>query len=127
VDWAKADGVVTRLKKLLRKDADRLFSKRVRARGICEAAGFDDVTCNGNLQTMHLVSRRYLSVRFDEGNAAAGCGAHHVYLTAHPIAHERFCKLYLGAQRFAELKRRAEQAYGAPDYDAILERLRATA
>jgi hypothetical protein len=115
---------MTRLKKLLRKDADRLFSKRVRARGICEAAGFDDVVCNGVFETCHIVKRRYLSVRWDDENANCLCSAHHVYFTFHPIAEERFHKQWLGAARLAQLKRRAESASGPPDYEGILERLR---
>jgi hypothetical protein len=111
----------------MKLEADRLFGRIIRSRGVCEAAGFDDVECNGVLQTMHLVSRRYLSVRFDEGNAAAGCGAHHLYLGLHPLAHERFCNGYLGAEHHAQLKIRAELAVGAPDYPAVLERLRARA
>jgi len=108
----------------LKRKADRLFGIQVRARGHCEAAGFDDIDCNGGLQTAHIVRRRYLSVRWDLDNAACLCQAHHVYFTWHPLAEERFHTGYLGAEHFEALKKRAETARGAPDYEAILERLK---
>jgi len=108
----------------LKRKADRLFGIQVRARGQCEAAGFDDIDCNGGLQTAHIVRRRYLSVRWDLDNAACLCQAHHVYFTWHPLAEERFHTGYLGAEHFEALKKRAETARGAPDYEAILERLK---
>jgi hypothetical protein len=116
--------MTARLKKLLRKDADRLARKRVLARGVCEAAGFDDVACNGSLQWAHIIRRRYLSVRWDDDAANCLCAAHHVYFTHHPLAEERFHIAYLGEENLQALKRRAESANGPPDYDAILDRLR---
>ena len=66
--------------------ADRLFSLRVRARGECQLAPlFPTITCNGGLQCCHVVSRRYKAVRWDERNALAGCAAHHLYGTHHPL------------------------------------------
>lgn len=123
---------MTRLKKLLRKDADRLFSKRVRARGICEAAGWDDLECNGAFQCAHIVKRGYYSggLRWDDRNANCLCSAHHVYFTHHPIAEERFHRHWLGrrGEDLWEFKLAAEQGIGSViDYDEILERLRESA
>lgn len=106
-----------------RRKADALFSKRIRSRGICQAFAFDGVKCAGVLQCAHIVKRRYLSLRWDDENAACLCQAHHMYFTHAPLAEERFHNGLLGPDRFAELKRRAETAVGAPDYDAILHRL----
>jgi hypothetical protein len=113
-----------RTKTSLRHEADRLFSRRVRSRGICQALSFDAVECAGPLQTAHVVRRRYLSVRWDDDNAACLCAAHHVYFTHHPLAEERFHNQLLSPARFAELKARAEKARGVPDYAEILQRLR---
>lgn len=95
----------------------------MRSRGRCEAAGFDGIACNGNLQTMHIVSRRYLSVRWDDDNALAGCAAHHTYFTHDPLAWEEFVLSVLGHDDYYDLKRRARSAQGAPDYDVILRGL----
>ena len=124
-------------KKQLRATADKLFSASIRARGKCEAKGFSGgwlkgarvknpltVRCGGALQCAHLVPRRYLSVRWDQDNAACLCAAHHSYFTYFPLEHEQFCKLHLGAEHYEALKLRARVARGAPDYEAILERLR---
>lgn len=72
------------------KQADALFSKHIRERdGGCKyALWFPDITCNGNLQCSHFVSRRYRAVRWDPFNAAAACAAHHLYVTHHPLEHE---------------------------------------
>jgi hypothetical protein len=113
-----------RTKTAMRREADRLFSRRVRSRGICQAMGFDAVACAGPLQCAHVVRRRYLSVRWDDDNAACLCAAHHVYFTHHPIAEDRFHNQLLSPERFSALKRRAEAATGLPDYAAILSRLR---
>jgi hypothetical protein len=113
-----------RTKTAMRAEADRLFSRRVRSRGICQALGFDGLACAGPLQCAHVVRRRYLSVRWDDDNAACLCAAHHVYFTHHHLAEDRFHNQLLSPERFAELKARAEQARGRPDYEAILARLR---
>lgn len=104
--------------------ADRLFRDLIRARGYCEVAGLDRITCNGNLQTAHLVSRRYLSVRWDQQGAVCACAAHHVYYTHHPLEWDLVCQAMLGPRKWEEFKRRAVDARGAPDYDAVIERLR---
>lgn len=65
----------------LKNKADREFSLRVRARGHCELAGRDAVSCLGNLQTAHIFSRRYHAIRWDEDNALCLCAAHHTFYT----------------------------------------------
>jgi hypothetical protein len=66
--------------------ADRLYSLKVREVGYCQlAAWFPAITCNGNLQCCHVISRRYKAVRWSLDNAVAGCAAHHLYGTHHPL------------------------------------------
>jgi hypothetical protein len=73
-------------KKAAKAKADRLFSLKVREIGYCQlAAWFPKIRCNGNLQCCHIISRRYGAVRYDERNAVAGCAAHHLYATHHPL------------------------------------------
>lgn len=115
---------VVATKKRMRKSADDLFSKLVRSRGHCEAAGFDMIECNGVLQCAHLVPRMYLSVRWDPSNAACLCAAHHVRFTHWPLEHEQFCIYIRGRTAYEYLKLSARQARGAPDYAAILEGLK---
>lgn len=74
---------------LLRK-ADTLFSLRTRARGICELAGKDSITCNGSLQTMHIVGRSNRRLRWEDENVLCGCSAHHMYYTYHPTEFAMF-------------------------------------
>lgn len=104
-----------------KREADRLFSLHVRSRdGRCMAAeSFGEIRCNGGLQTMHLVSRRYLSVRYDPDNARAGCAAHHTYLTMHPIEHDDWCEETLGTAAWRSLRSRARSLV-RPDYAGII-------
>jgi hypothetical protein len=74
-------------------EADGLFSESVRARGRCEVAQWHPaVRCNGGLQTMHIVSRRYHALRWSFDNALCGCAAHHVFYTEHPLEWRRDCE-----------------------------------
>ena len=70
--------------------ADKLFSEVIRSVGYCEAQGFDNVACSNQLQTMHIVSRRFNATRCDTRNALAGCAAHHRFYTDHPRQFSRF-------------------------------------
>jgi len=86
-------------------EADRLFSLFVRGRDRrCIAEGAFGVRCNGNLQTMHLISRRYKAVRWNPQNARAGCAAHHTYLTLHPLEHDAWCERILGPAHWRALR-----------------------
>ena len=69
--------------------ADRLFSEVIRSQGYCDAEGFR-IPCSPQLQTMHIISRRYNGVRTDLRNAMAGCAAHHRFFTDHPREFSRF-------------------------------------
>ena len=111
-------------KKRMKLEADRLFGAAVRARGYCQAAGFDGIACSPGLQCAHIVPRRYLSVRWDLDNAVCLCGAHHYYFTNFRLAEERFNRSHLGSEHYDALKYRAEAHHGAPDYEAVLARLR---
>ncbi len=70
--------------------ADKLFSEVIRSVGYCEAEQWDEVRCSPQLQTMHIVSRKYSATRCDTRNAIAGCAAHHRYFTDHPRQFSRF-------------------------------------
>lgn len=71
-------------KKYLKKKADTLFSKRIRSVNTCEIEGKDNITCNGDLQCMHIVGRSNHKLRWDSNNALCGCQGHHMYYTNHP-------------------------------------------
>ena len=68
----------------LKKKCDELTSKIIRSLGYCELAGLDTIRCNGNLQTMHILGRSNMFLRFDKQNLLCGCAGHHFYYTNHP-------------------------------------------
>jgi hypothetical protein len=74
----------------LKAKADKLFSEVIRSTGYCEAQGFDGVQCSNQLQTMHIISRRFNATRCDTRNAFSGCAAHHRFYTDHPRQFSRF-------------------------------------
>ena len=105
--------------------ADAAFATVIKERdGRCVPREmFPSIACNGNLQTMHLISRRYKAVRWDLDNAVAGCQAHHLYLTIHPLEHDDWCERRLGATAWYKLKQRALRG-PVPDIGMVIERLR---
>ena len=70
-------------KAIIRK-LDKIFADKVKEGGICQLAYLDNITCKGNLQTMHIISRKYKILRWDFKNAMAGCMAHHFFYTNNP-------------------------------------------
>ena len=101
-----------------KQEADRLFSLAVRSRGACESCGTRE-----DLQAAHICSRRYASVRHSLDNAFCLCRAHHLLYTLRPLEWDEFVTSKIGAEAYADLKRRALTAT-KPDYEAILRRLR---
>lgn len=94
-------------------DADVAFSKFIRDRdGYCQVQlYYPEILCLGVLQCMHLVPRGYFALRWDAENAAAGCAAHHTYLTLHPIEHYEFASKYLTPKGWEALR---DRRFGAP-------------
>lgn len=111
------------------KLADRLFSARIRSRGICQAQGFTDraggVECWGPLECAHVIRRwKRNAVRWDDDNAACLCMRHHLYFTGNRTEEDRFHSWLLSPERFSELERRANEVFNRADLDAIISRLR---
>lgn len=71
-------------KAIIRK-LDKIFADKVKEGGICQLAYLDNITCKGNLQCMHIISRKYKILRWDFKNAMAGCKAHHYWYTNNPF------------------------------------------
>ena len=109
-----ADGVC---KTHLDQRADKAFRKMIRDRDAhCTAARFyPDLPCLGGLQGMHLIPVRYRALRWDPENAAAGCMAHHMFLTEHPIEHGIYCEKLLGLERWDALRARRYDTPMRPD------------
>lgn len=108
-------------KTALRIKADVLFSQRIRAYGQCARCGTTQ-----RLQCAHIVSRRYLSTRWDDDNAIALCAGCHVYFTHRPLEWEEWVVKRFGAEWYEGLKKRALKP-AKPDYEAIVERLKKAA
>jgi hypothetical protein len=71
-------------KSALKRKADKLFSLHVRSYGRCELYGMMGVNCSSQLQTMHIVGRANLRLRYDDNNVFCGCSGHHVWFSFHP-------------------------------------------
>ncbi len=103
--------------------ADRLFSKLVRARGVCVGCGEREYS---KLQTCHVVSRRYSMTRVDPANAVCGCWKCHRYWTDNPVEWSQFVENHLGLAEYLRLKQKAVNGVGAKvDWPAEVVRLRA--
>lgn len=105
--------------------ADKLFSLIVRGRGQCFFHGSVS-ECAGPLQTCHIVSRTYRSVRWDEDNAFCMCAGAHRLMTNRPIEWDRFVTSVIGVAAYEALKTRALGKWNG-DVESVLVRLAARA
>ena len=105
----------------LRRDMDVAFSKRIRARdGRCRVP---DCDTGHVLQCAHIVSRRYLRVRYDDDNAVALCLGHHKKFTEDPLRWDEFVTSHLMTPtQYEELKTRALRGPEL-DWEGTAERL----
>lgn len=110
-------------KKAWKERCDRLFSMAIRERGSCERCG---ASYYPDLQCAHIVSRKYLGVRWDWDNAFCLCKGCHYWGHANPLEWDEFVESKIGADAYADIKRRA-RAWTASgrkvDYSSLLERM----
>lgn len=105
----------------LKGKCDEIFGKIIRSKGACERCGRrpPDV----QLQTAHIISRRYSATRTDENNAFCLCAADHRYYTDWPKEFSDFVTEKLGDENYQRLKAKA-QAVTKVDWSIELERLK---
>lgn len=106
----------------LKGKADRIFSEVIRSTGYCEAKDIDDVKCSKQLQTAHIISRKYNATRCDVRNAFALCAAHHRYFTDHPRQFSRFITLSWAQQYYDEIyqKSRTPELGKHMDWEGVI-------
>lgn len=91
---------------ILKRRADILFSQYIRRRdGKCQRCGSME-----RLQCAHIVSRAYLTIRWDPRNAMALCAGCHMYFTHHPIEWEMWVDDKFGEEYLLGLKREVRTA-----------------
>ena len=83
---------------------DIVFSKVIKLRSnyICEETG--EI---GNVQCAHIVSRRYMSTRWDLTNAICLSAKRHLYYTYRPVEWKEYINKRFGKQRLEMLERQA--------------------
>jgi 5-methylcytosine-specific restriction endonuclease McrA len=101
---------------------DMWFSLIVRSVGHCQSCGTTE-----RLQCAHVVSRRYLGVRYDLRNAMCLCAACHMRFTHRPLEWEVFVTERMGEAAYIGLKRRALAFRGPLNRAATAQRLYAIA
>lgn len=88
---------------MTRKDIrklDKEFSLYIRSRGACEHCGSKNF-----LQTSHIYSRRYLSIRWHPLNAFCFCAKSHLWWHHRPADGVEWAKAKLGDAKWTILKR----------------------
>lgn len=104
-------------RKQLSDRADKAFRDYIKDRDQhCRACGESD---RSRLQCAHVISRRYHAVRWDEENAMALCAKDHMRFTNRPLEWELFVLDEIGAEKYAELRRKA-LTYSKVDYAEVL-------
>ena len=105
----------------LKRQADKLWSEIVRSAGKCRICGSAE-----RLQAAHGFSRRYLGTRHDLRNGWCLCSGCHLTMGYRAIEWDMFMHKELGQELYQKLREQA-LARCVPDYEAIIERLRAIA
>lgn len=100
---------------------DKLFSQIIRSAGKCQRCGSTE-----NLQTAHIITRKYSATRTDERNAWCLCARCHRRLTDWPREHSRYITETIGSEAYEELRAKAETVTKM-DWEAEYERLQALA
>lgn len=98
---------------------DDLFRKIIRSHGVCENCG---ETRYAQLQTAHIISRRYSHTRCDIDNAFCLCAACHRRFTDYPASFGEFVREKIGDGYWdlvAKSQRRSKV-----DWDAQLDTLK---
>jgi hypothetical protein len=92
--------------KTLRKKADALWSRLIRARdGACRRCGRqpDEII----LQAAHVISRRYKAIRWDERNGVALCVGCHHFAHMQPVEWDWAVQELIGVDVYQALRKEA--------------------
>lgn len=100
---------------------DKLFSEIIRSRGACENCGRSQGV---QLQTAHIISRRYTNTRVNPDNAFCLCASCHRYYTDFPKEFSRFITDKLGIDKYEQVKNKALST-GKVDWEAEYKTLQA--
>jgi hypothetical protein len=98
--FPKIKKVKSKSKSALKRQADKMFSLKVRSIGWCQFQTIaPQIKCSQNLQCMHIIGRANHQLRWDFRNAMCGCSGHHMYFTCHPaefyiLIAEKFPKIW---------------------------------
>lgn len=98
---------------------DMLASKITRSKGFCQACG-----STRNLQTMHIISRRYSNTRTDLTNLLCGCASCHRRFTDYPPTFGEFVRETIGQLAYDELVLKSNER-AKMDWEEELIRLKA--
>lgn len=87
---------------------DDLFSRYIRAKASfeCQLHGYHEAPCSSQMQCSHIISRRFHSVRWDEGNAVCACAKAHRTQHDHPVASTQWLTGLLGEKHLEDLNKR---------------------
>ena len=88
-------------RKTLTRKLDQICSKIVRARGQCAKCGEKRYE---KLETSHIFSRKYRSLRWNLLNLVCLCKSCHFWAHANPILWGEFVRGYLGEVNYETLK-----------------------
>lgn len=101
--------------------ADKWFSLIVRSRGACVACG-----ATSNLQTAHIISRRFSNTRCVLANAFCACAKCHHHWTDHPVEFASFVLERIGQAEYQRLYALSQQT-SKVDWQTVAVELQVTA
>ena len=97
---------------------DKEFSLRIRAKGKCERCGNAKKEL---LQTSHIYSRRYISIRWHPLNATCFCAGCHWWYGLNPLDGAEWIRDYLGPTKYHLLKKLKQRLSKGMTPDSVRE------
>ena len=101
-----------------KRQCDKWFSEIIRSAGCCFRCQSKEY-----LQCAHIVSRRYLQVRWDVNNSICLCRACHHWAHMHPVEWEAWLERTFGKRYIKRLKDKALK-YNKVDYETLVYKLK---
>ena len=107
----------------IKRKCDTLFSKIVRSAGVCDWCGKS--SSQVQLQCSHVISRKYLKLRWDENNACPLCASCHMKWHSHPIqAMEWFKQKYPARYEYLQDAKIGTHKMTLDDYKELYNNLK---
>ena len=109
----------------LKNKADKIFSQVVRSRGVCERCHRKPPEVR--LETAHIFSRRFVTIRCDLNNVFCLCSACHRWAHDRPYLFAKFIDVKIDKDKIETLTKESSRVGAQTDWLSVIDKLCAIA